>query len=112
MRPRTFAALMVAAADGLAGRRPGTDRRYPGRGQGQLRRRASGRDGRSPQPIGVGVSTAVTDAKGVYRFPALPPGTYEVTANLQGFAPAKVRRCRSSRSAKMLTIDLTLGSRA
>ncbi len=54
-----------------------------------------------------GVSTAVTNGEGVYRFPALPPGTYTVTANLDGFIPA------SSENAvlvlgKMLSIDLTL----
>src|SRR5689334_25380690 len=40
-------------------------------------------------PSAVGVSTAVTDADGVFRFPALPPGTYTVTASLSGFAPAR-----------------------
>src|SRR5512136_1728922 len=38
----------------------------------------------------TGATTAVTDAQGVYRFPALAPGTYTVTATLQGFTPAKV----------------------
>ena len=33
--------------------------------------------------------TATTDAAGVYRFPSLAPGTYEVTATLQGFKPVK-----------------------
>jgi hypothetical protein len=36
------------------------------------------------------VTTAVTDAKGVYRLPALPPGRYVVTATREGFSPAKV----------------------
>jgi hypothetical protein len=36
------------------------------------------------------VATAVTDAKGVYRFPALPPGRYVISATLDGFSPAKV----------------------
>ena len=35
------------------------------------------------------VLTSVTDASGVYRFPSVPPGTYELTATLQGFAPKK-----------------------
>ncbi len=40
--------------------------------------------------IAVGsVATTVTDSLGVYRFPALAPGRYEVTANLTGFAPQK-----------------------
>ena len=33
---------------------------------------------------------AVSDAEGVYRFPSLAPGTYKVTANLQGFKPSTV----------------------
>jgi hypothetical protein len=33
----------------------------------------------------MGTRTAVTDASGLYRFPALPPGTYQVKAQLQGF---------------------------
>jgi hypothetical protein len=33
---------------------------------------------------------AISDGSGVYRFPSLLPGTYTVTANLQGFGPGKV----------------------
>jgi hypothetical protein len=36
-------------------------------------------------PALVGVQTAFTNAQGIYRFPALPPGTYEITASLGGF---------------------------
>ena len=36
------------------------------------------------------VHSAVTDANGVYRFPALAPGSYEVSASLSGFVPAKL----------------------
>src|SRR5438477_4102682 len=36
-------------------------------------------------PSLMGVQTAVTDAGGNYRFPALPPGTYTVTFELPGF---------------------------
>ena len=35
------------------------------------------------------VLTATTDSEGVYRFPSLLPGTYEITASLTGFAPKK-----------------------
>lgn len=38
----------------------------------------------SPSLIG-GARSAVTEADGSYRFPALPPGTYTVTYELQGF---------------------------
>jgi outer membrane receptor for ferrienterochelin and colicin len=37
-------------------------------------------------PALQGVRTAVTDAIGAFRLVLLPPGTYRVTANLQGFA--------------------------
>jgi hypothetical protein len=40
-------------------------------------------------PALVGVATAVTDANGIYRFPALDPGRYEVTATLAGFQTTK-----------------------
>src|SRR5207245_7273424 len=40
-------------------------------------------------PSLMGVPTAVTDAGGNYRFPALPPGTYSVTFELPGFTTLK-----------------------
>jgi len=41
--------------------------------------------------VAVGsVASSVTDGNGVYRFPALAPGTYEITANLQGFNTQKL----------------------
>lgn len=40
-------------------------------------------------PAVVGVSTTTTNSQGIYRFPALPPGQYELTATIQGFAPKK-----------------------
>ena len=36
------------------------------------------------------MQSAVTDANGVYRFPALQPGSYEISASLSGFVPAKL----------------------
>ena len=50
---------------------------------------------------------SVTDAAGKYRFPALAPGRYEVTANLSGFAPAKIENV-DLRLGSALTIPLTL----
>jgi len=38
----------------------------------------------SPDMVG-GTQTFITDDNGVYRFTDLPPGTYQVTASLQGF---------------------------
>ncbi len=40
-------------------------------------------------PAGA-TQTTVTDARGVYRFPAVTPGVYVVTSNLSGFTAAKV----------------------
>jgi len=42
----------------------------------------------SPQQIG-GVQTSVTDSQGIYRFPALHPGVYEMETTLAGFKTVK-----------------------
>lgn len=55
----------------------------------------------------AGVQSAITDERGIYRFPALPPGTYEVTAVLQGFKTAKVGNAVIE-LGKLLTIDFGL----
>lgn len=55
----------------------------------------------------AGASTAVTDDQGVYRFPALSPGVYTVTATLQGFTPAKTENVTLS-LGQLLTINLSL----
>src|SRR4051812_45052551 len=58
-------------------------------------------------PSAVGVSTATSDSNGSYRFPALPPGAYEVSASLQSFVPAKTSDAVVT-LGKQLTIDLVL----
>ncbi len=58
-------------------------------------------------PSLVGVQTAVTDTDGVYRFPALAPGKYAISATLQGFGPAKVENVDLTVGAT-LKIELTL----
>jgi hypothetical protein len=63
-------------------------------------------EARSPRLVGV--QTAVTDEKGIYRFPALPPGVYEITATLSGFQPAKQGNIQLE-LGKILKVDLTLG---
>ena len=40
-------------------------------------------------PSLMGVQNVVTTAEGLYRFPALPPGTYSVTFELSGFSTLK-----------------------
>ncbi|HEY7497365.1 MAG TPA: carboxypeptidase-like regulatory domain-containing protein, partial [Vicinamibacterales bacterium] len=51
--------------------------------------------------------TAVSDTQGVYRFPALPAGTYEITGALSGFTPNKATDVRLG-LGQVLKIDLTL----
>ena len=58
-------------------------------------------------PALVGIQSTVTDANGTYRFPALAPGRYELTATLQNFSPAKVADV-SLELGKVLKVDLTL----
>ena len=55
----------------------------------------------------AGTNTAVTSTDGAYRFPALPPGAYEITATLQGFKPAKLTDTVLE-LGRNLVIDLTL----
>jgi len=57
-------------------------------------------------PSVVGVSTSVTDESGTFRFPALPPGVYEVSATLQGFSTAKSSAALSL--GQTLTLNLAL----
>jgi hypothetical protein len=54
-----------------------------------------------------GVLTAVTDAAGVYRFPALPPGRYQVTAALQGFNTTKSDQV-DLQLGQVLKVDLAM----
>jgi len=55
---------------------------------------------------GVTVST-VTNAQGDFRFPALAPGKYEVTATLTGFAPNKVSDVNLA-LGQVMSVNLTL----
>lgn len=58
-------------------------------------------------PALVGVSAAFTDTLGVYRFPSLAPGVYEITATLQGFGPGKTSGVRLE-LGQVLKVDLVL----
>jgi hypothetical protein len=59
-------------------------------------------------PSLVGSQVAVSDEQGIYRFPALTPGVYEVNAQLQGFTAAKVANVQLS-IGQVLRVDLALG---
>jgi hypothetical protein len=56
---------------------------------------------------GAGTFTAVTNVNGQYRFPALDPGRYEVTATLAGFNQAKSAPV-DVLVGQMLKVDLAL----
>ncbi len=58
-------------------------------------------------PSLMGTRSAVTDARGVYRFPALPPGTYTVKAELQGFATVVHSDIRLTTTVT-LTVDIVM----
>ena len=55
----------------------------------------------------AGMLTAVTDSQGAYRFPALAPGEYEISASMEGFAPAR-QPAVIVRVGLLLKVDLTL----
>jgi hypothetical protein len=58
-------------------------------------------------PALVSGQTTVTDGQGAYRFPGLPPGIYEVTANLSGFQPSKVANIQLQ-LGRVLKVDFNL----
>jgi hypothetical protein len=55
----------------------------------------------------AGTFTSLTDVSGIYRFPALTPGRYEITANLQGFNPSTSAPVIVE-VGKLLKVDLAL----
>ena len=58
-------------------------------------------------PAMVGVQSTVSDGTGAYRFPALPPGKYVLTATLTGFSAAKLPEV-SLELGQVLKADFTL----
>ena len=58
-------------------------------------------------PTLVGIATAITDDRGVYRFPALRPGVYVLQAQLQGFRLVRVENIELQ-LGQTLKIDLAL----
>ncbi len=55
----------------------------------------------------MGAREFVTDREGNYRFPALPPGTYSIKAELQGFQTVVRENIRLTTTVR-LTVDITL----
>lgn len=54
-----------------------------------------------------GTRSTVSDQAGIYRFPSLPPGRYEIIATLQGFRPAIISNL-DLRLGQILKADVTL----
>ena len=54
------------------------------------------------------VLSSTTDTEGAYRFPSVAPGTYEITATLQGFTPKKQADV-SVGLGQIKKVDLALG---
>ncbi len=58
-------------------------------------------------PSLMGIRTFITGEDGEYRFPAIPPGTYMVKAELQGFNTVEQQNVRVT-TTQRLTIDFTM----
>src|SRR4029453_5200991 len=88
MRARTFAALIVALLVAL----PAIAQEQRGAIEGVVKDSSGavlpGVAVEARTNTGVVLST-ITDADGRYRFPSLLPGTYEISASLQGFESKK-----------------------
>ncbi len=54
--------------------------------------------------------TSISDARGAYRFPALPPGTYAVTATLDGFQTFKSSTTVALGASSFTEITMALGA--
>lgn len=105
MRVRTFAALMVAlllasplAAQETRGSIEGIIKDSSGAVLPGVTVEAKGASG---------TFTSVSDAQGIYRFPSLAPGQYDVSATLQGFNPAKTDAVQLN-LGQVLKVDMAL----
>src|SRR4030067_723709 len=55
----------------------------------------------------MGTRSAITDNRGAYRFPYLPPGRYDITAKIEGFGTVSKNNV-SIQVGKTTTIDFEL----
>jgi outer membrane receptor protein involved in Fe transport len=107
MRARTFAALMVA----LLFAWPVAAQEQRGSIEGVVKDSSGavlpGVTVEARTNTGV-VLTTTTDTEGVYRFPSVSPGVYEISATLQGFSPKKQPEV-SVGLGQIKKVDLALG---
>jgi hypothetical protein len=107
MRPRTLAVVLTALLCSL----PALAQEQRGSIEGIVKDSSGGLlpgvtvEAKSPSLVGV--ATTITDGRGTYRFPALTPGVYEVSAQLQGFRLVRVENVELQ-LGQFLKIDLTL----
>ena len=110
MRVRTFAAVIVAACLAFASTAAAQEQR--GSIEGTVRD-SSGAvlPGATVEVRNMGqggVASTVSDTTGTFRFPALAPGRYTLSATLQGFTPAKLENVELL-LGQIKRADLTLG---
>ena len=111
MWQRHLSSLSVAFVVALLVSTPASAQEQSGSIQGTVKDSSGGVlpgvtvEARSPNLVGV--STAVTDERGIYRFPALPPATYIISAALDGFNPARIENA-TLWLGQLLRIDLVM----
>ncbi len=105
MRLRFFGTILIALLIAW----PASAQEQRGSIEGTVKDSSGGAlPGASVEAKGLVSSTSTfSDAAGRYRFPALPPGRYEVTATLTGFARATVQNVELA-LGQILKVDLTL----
>jgi hypothetical protein len=107
MKPRTLAVVLCA----LLVTQPAFAQEQRGSIEGTVKDSSGGLlpgvTVEAKSPTLVGSATTITDARGVYRFPALTPGVYQLSAQLQGFRLVRVENIELQ-LGQFLKIDLTL----
>ena len=99
---RLFRAACVAVADraGSASRDGAADDRQHQRSDhGRPGSRGSGRDRHGQERPDRFLRTDVSDGEGIYRLLPLPVGTYDITAELQGFTKVENKGIVAERRA-------------
>ena len=95
MRTRVAAALITVGVM-LCAAAVSTAQEQTGRAEGTVRDQQSGvLTGATVQARNLTVGSVlevVTDAGGTFRFAALGPGNYDITATLEGFRPSRFER--------------------
>jgi outer membrane receptor protein involved in Fe transport len=103
LTPALLVALALAAAPALAQEQGGA---VEGTVRDQSGATVPGAAVEAREASGL-LQATVTDALGEYRFPSLPPGTWEILVRLQGFAPVRRPDVRLA-LGQLLRVDVAL----